>query len=392
MERGEFAPRGDAQLRVDVTDTGCGMSPHDLATVFNRFEQAGELPTSGTGLGLTISRQLVELMGGRIDVDSTLGKGATFWFTAHFALNPEAHHALEHRNPSLEALRGTRVLIVDDNATMRACLQERLTAWEMVADAAEDAGHTLSIMRAKADAGQPYDVALLDLNLGSIDGFTLAWAITNQPQLARTRLILVTSLGVESDRKAYTQIGIWASITKPIKYHTLLNTLAQVTGSPAVQQKITPRIPEAALRPKRDGGEPSPLRVLLAEDNAINRKLALRQLQNLGHRADSVENGLEALAALDAGTYDVVLLDMHMPVMDGCQAALTIRQHEAQLGKRRQTLIALTASAAGADREKCLSSGMDDFLGKPVRQDARAKTLARWPPVDGALATTGKAL
>ena len=382
-----------ATLRFSVRDTGVGIDPAARSRLFQAFSQADDSTArhfGGTGLGLTISRQLVELMGGSIDVDSVPGKGSTFWFTARFAFNPEANHALEHKNPSLESLRGMRVLIVDDNATLRNCLQERLAAWEMSADTAEDAGHTLAIMREKAEAGTPYDIALLDLNLGSMDGFTLAWAITNQPLLARTRLILVTSLGVESDRNAYTQIGIWASVTKPIKYHTLLNTLAQVTGSPAVRPATASTTSESARRQKTNGSELSPLRVLLAEDNAINRKLALRQLQNLGHRADSVENGLEALAALDSGTYDVVLLDMHMPVMDGCQAAVTIRQHEAQLGKRRQTLIALTASAAGADREKCLSSGMDDFLGKPVRQDELARALARWTPANSAPAVAGK--
>ncbi len=393
--RCEASDKDGATLHFSVQDTGVGIDPAARARLFHAFSQAEESTArcfGGTGLGLTISRQLVELMGGRIGVDSTPGKGSTFWFTARFAFNPEAHHALEHHNPSLESLRGMRVLIVDDNATLRRCLQERLTAWEMAADAADDAGHTLSMMRAQADAGTPYDVVLLDLNLGSIDGFTLAWAITNQPQLARTRIILVTSLGVGSDRHAYTQIGIWASVTKPIKYHALLNTLAQVAGSPAVRPATSSANSDATRRQKTNGHEPAPLRVLLAEDNAINRKLALRQLQNLGHRANSVENGLEALAALDAGTYDVVLLDMHMPVMDGCQAATTIRQHEAQLGKRRQTLIALTASAAGADREKCLSSGMDDFVGKPVRQDELAKALARWTPVNGAPATAGSAL
>ena len=236
-------------------------------------------------------------------------------------------------------------------------------------------------MRAKVEAGTPYDVVLLDLNLGSIDGFTLAWAITNQPSLASSRLVLVTSLGVESDRHAAAQVGIRASVTKPLKYHTLLNTLAQVMDDSAPN----PAAGGANALASEGSRKPKPvasrnLRVLLAEDNVINRKLALRQLTNLGYRADAVENGLEALAALDAATYDVVLLDMHMPVMDGCQAALTIRQHESQLGKRRQTLIALTASTTGGDREKCLSSGMDDFLGKPVRQDELAKTLARWAP------------
>ena len=379
---------GHATLRFSVRDTGVGIEPAARERLFHAFCQAEDSTArhfGGTGLGLTISRQLVELMGGEIDVESTPGKGSTFWFTAKFALNPDASDALEHENPSLESLRGMRVLIVDDNATLRGLMQQRLSAWEMVADTAEDAAHTLALMRKKVEAGTPYHVALLDLNLGSIDGFTLAWAINNQPSLERTRLVMVTSLGVESDRNAYTQVGIWGSVTKPLKYHALLNTLAQIASAPAGQVVPSPKPANGdtvrVLKPKATPSSHN-LRVLLAEDNVINRKLALRQLHNLGCRADSVENGLEALAALDADTYDVVLLDMHMPVMDGCQAAVTIRQHEAQLGKRRQTLIALTASAAGGDREKCLSSGMDDFLGKPVRQDELAKTLARWMPLD----------
>ena len=372
-----------ATLRFSVQDTGVGIDPGARERLFHAFSQADESTArhfGGTGLGLTISRQLVELMEGTIDVDSVPGKGSTFWFTAKFPLNRASDDALDRENPSLEGLRGTRVLVVDDNATLRGFLQQRLTAWKMVADTAEDAAHTLALLKEKMEAGTPYDLALLDLNLGSIDGFTLAWAITNQPLLAGTRLILVTSLGVESDRHACTQVGIRASVTKPLKYHALLNTMAQVMAGadfgPATGSHGTS--PEAGH--KTYPVESKNVRVLLAEDNAINRKLALRQLNNLGYRADVVENGLEALAALDAATYDVVLLDMHMPVMDGCQAAVTIRQHETQLGKRRQTLIALTASTTGGDREKCISSGMDDFLGKPVRQDELAKTLARWVP------------
>ena len=380
--RCEQANAEAATLRFSVQDTGVGIDPATRERLFNAFSQADDSTArhfGGTGLGLTISRQLVELMGGEIDVDSVPGKGSTFWFTANFALNQACDDALDRENPSLEGLRGARVLIVDDNATLRGLVQQRLAAWEMVADTAEDAAHTLTLMREKVEQGTPYDVVLLDLNLGSIDGFTLAWAITNQPLLASARLILVTSLGVESDRHACTQVGIRASVTKPLKYHPLLNTMAQVMADaehgPAASINAAPEMP---FQPKP--ADAQNVRVLLAEDNAINRKLALRQLSNLGYRADVVENGLEALAALDAATYDVVLLDMHMPVMDGCQAAITIRQHETQLGKRRQTLIALTASTSGGDREKCLSAGMDDFLGKPVRQDELAKTLARWAP------------
>ena len=238
-------------------------------------------------------------MGGVIDVESVPGKGSTFWFTAKFARGETFHDAPDRENPSLEGLRGTRVLIVDDNATLRGLVQDRLAAWQMVADTAEDAAHTLALMRAKVEAGTPYDVVLLDLNLGSIDGFTLAWAITNQPQLASSRLILVTSLGVESDRHACAQVGIRASVTKPLKYHTLLNTLAQVMGDAAPGPAAgTTAVPPETSR-KRQPTESQNFRVLLADDNVINRKLALRQLTNLGYRADAVENGLEALAALD---------------------------------------------------------------------------------------------
>ena len=391
--RCEEADDACATLRFSVRDTGVGIDPATRERLFHAFSQA-ETSTArnfgGTGLGLTISRQLVELMGGQIDVDSVPGEGSTFWFTAKFPLHPSAGEVAGCDNPSLEGLRGVRVLVVDDNATLRALMRERLSAWEMVADTAEDAAHTLSLMRDKVKAGIPYDVALVDLNLGSIDGFTLAWAITNQPQLAHTRLVLVTSLGLESDRRACTQVGVWASVTKPVKYHALLNTLAQVMGSadPHPPAGLHPAAAESSRSQKV--AQAQEVRVLLAEDNAINRKLALRQLNNLGYHADAVENGLEALAALDAAAYDVVLLDMHMPVMDGCQAALTIRQHEAQLGKRRQTLIALTASASGSDREKCLSSGMDDFLGKPVRQEELAKALSRWAPGGAVLAAARK--
>ena len=259
-----------------------GIDPAARARLFHAFSQADESTArhfGGTGLGLTISRQIVGLMGGVIDVDSVTGKGSTFWFTANFARGETIHDATDRENPSLEGLRGTRVLIVDDNATLRTLLQERLTAWEMVADTAEDAAHTLALMRAKLEAGTPYDVVLLDLNLGTIDGFTLAWAITNQPPLASSRLILVTSLGVESDRQACAQVGIRASVTKPLKYHALLNTLAQVMGEGASHPPvgfITVSL-EGSRMPKSPPSHE--VKVLLAEDNAINRKLAFAPAQ-----------------------------------------------------------------------------------------------------------------
>ena len=335
-------------------------------------------------------------MHGEIDVESEPGVGSTFWFTADFARQSAREEAGEvagaGRQPAwaLARISGASVLIVDDNATLRDLLGERLRAWGMEADGAEDGGVAIKKLRERAEAGHPYQLALLDLNLRSMDGFTLAWAINTQPTLRDTRLILVTSLGLESDQKAYQQVGICASLTKPLKHDALLRTMAGVledgfSGPGAGLASILAAVePVPSLPGHREAAtQPTPGlcagRVLLAEDNPINRKLAVRQLANLGFEVDAVENGQEALAAWQEHAYDLVLLDMFMPVLNGWEAAAAIRQQEAETGgQRRQTLIALSASTMKADRERCLAVGMDDFLTKPVRQDELGRVLAHW--------------
>ena len=387
------------RLRFDLRDTGIGIDAAARQRLFCAFSQADESTArrfGGTGLGLTIARQLIDLMHGEIDVESEPGKGSTFWFTAEFGKQPAvaegAVAATAGRQPSwtLARLAGASVLIVDDNATLRDLLGERLRAWGLEAEGAEDGGAAIKKLRERAEAGHPYQLALLDLNLRSMDGFTLAWAINTQPMLQETRLILVTSLGLESDRKAYQQVGICASITKPLKHDALLRTMAGVledgfSGPGAGIESILATVEPDATNPA-DAEATAHLppgafvgRVLLAEDNPINRKLAVRQLVNLGFEVDAVEDGQEALTAWRDHPYDLVLLDMFMPALNGWEAAAAIRQQEAEDGRqRRQTLIAMTASTMKTDRERCLAVGMDDFVSKPVRQEELGRVLAHW--------------
>jgi two-component system sensor histidine kinase/response regulator len=382
----KFTPQGDVIIHVvkdnetdshdivrfAVTDTGIGMDDETQGRLFTAFTQADSSTTrrfGGTGLGLAISRQLVDLMGGRIGVNSAPGKGSTFWFTLPLGKSDKQPR---DRTEGLFSLEGLRVLIVDDNETNRRLLRHNLAAWRMESSEAETASAAVDLLRQGVSHGSPYDIALIDLMMPDVDGLTLARQIKSDPSISETRLVLVTSGGARLDADELSRTGIAASLGKPIKQSLLFDALADVIGWSHLEAVPATLPPEVVIVPRPD------LRLLVAEDNPVNQKLALRQLQRLGVTADAVANGNEAVEALRRIPYDVVLMDCQMPDMDGFEATMLIRAREKE--GEHITIIAMTANALEGDREKCLAAGMDDYISKPVTERQLAATLARWEP------------
>jgi two-component system sensor histidine kinase/response regulator len=369
-------------LRFNVVDTGIGIPVEVQARLFQAFTQADTSTTrryGGTGLGLAISKQIIALMEGQIGVQSTPGEGATFWFTARF-LKPSGLPAPAKENYSRD-LFDLRVLVVDDNATNRQILRHQIVAWKMQKGSAASGFEALKILRAAAEAGQPYDVALLDMQMPEMDGLSLAKAIKADPAIAPTRLIILTSLGHVMTKAELTAHGIDAYLVKPVKQSRLFDCLVDVVGSTRAEHIFAK--PASPLPGTPATGAPLKARILLAEDNAVNQKVALAQLRKLGYTADAVANGLEVVQALDDVPYDLIFMDCQMPEMDGYEATQCIRkrEHEASTSGRLKTrvhIIAMTANAMQGDREKCLAAGMDDYVSKPVRESDLRAALDRW--------------
>jgi PAS domain S-box-containing protein len=367
---------GQVMARFEVTDTGIGLSREAQRYLFQPFIQVDGSTTrryGGTGLGLAISRQLVELMGGTIDVESEPGKGSTFWFTARLDKGSGQVEAVPVPRADLHNLR---MLVVDDNATNRQILVRQISAWGMLPTAAESGAHALELLRAAAERGQKYDVALLDLHMPVMDGFELARAIKSEADIAATRLVLMPTYGQRGDGQLAREIGIAAYLTKPVRQSQLFDCLAMVMAdssaaspAPAPQRLVTRHVLGEAHSAKRS-------RILIAEDNAVNQKVAARQIEKLGYRADIAANGLEALESLSRIPYDLVLMDCQMPEMDGFEATAEIRRREG--AGRHTTIIAMTANALEGDREKCLAAGMDDYLSKPVKVEELQGMLEQW--------------
>jgi PAS domain S-box-containing protein len=366
-------------VRFTISDTGIGIDQAAQQTLFQAFRQADGSTTrkyGGTGLGLAISKQLVELMGGEIGVSSLLGQGSTFWFTGHFGKQLSPQVVSQADSVSLDSLRA---LIVDDNATNRKILSHQLSSWGMLHSEADSGIRALELLRAAATGKVPFDLAVLDLTMPAMDGFELARAIKCDPTLAGVHIVLLTSHGQRGDSTTAREAGIAAYLTKPVRQSQLFNCLVGVVNQPLLASELMDSSvckPDLVTRHALDEKKTRSMKlILLAEDNIVNQKVAVRQLLKLGYQVDAVADGREALEALLKIPYDLVLMDCQMPEMDGYEATAEIRRRE---GTARHTpIVAMTANALQGDREKCLAAGMDDYISKPVKSSELQKVLER---------------
>ena len=370
------------RIRFSVVDTGVGISEEGLTRLFRPFSQENGSTTrkyGGTGLGLTISKQLVELMGGTIGVESQQGKGSTFWWTATFEKQP----ADQIQRVPRKNLAGVRCLIVDDNETNRKIVHHYIISWGLSNGSAEDGKRAMEMMHTAVEQGRPFDLAILDMQMPEMDGVQLAAEIKADPTLAHTKLILLTSM-CHRNTIPLQEAGFSARLTKPVRQSQLFDCIANVMGdtldiAAADRATLSGDAPAAAHTTTVTNPAPEqllkPLLILVVEDNAINQKVAVRMLEKCGYRADVAGNGVEAVHAVSLVPYDVVFMDCQMPEMDGFDATAQIRRIDGS--PKRRAIIAMTANALQGDREKCLAAGMDDYISKPIRQVDMLAAIAR---------------
>jgi signal transduction histidine kinase/DNA-binding response OmpR family regulator len=370
---GEVAVRVQAEnrdeqgclLRLTVADTGIGIPEEKRELIFAAFSQADTSTTrkfGGTGLGLTISTRLVQMMGGKIWVESEVGRGSQFHFTTRVGV-AEAKEIKGGTIASPELLRGARVLVVDDNRTNLQVLAGMLKRWGMHPTTAGGGDDALAQLCAAQEAGEPYRLILTDMHMPKMDGFALIECIRRKPESATTTIIMLTSAGHRGDAARCQQLGVAAYLLKPIRQSELREAIARLLGA-REENGTTPLLTRFSLQGARD---PSAFfRILVAEDNPVNQTLVVRLLEKRGHHVMLAGNGREALKALEKESFDLVLMDVQMPEMDGMEATAAIRQKEENTAVH-QWIIALTAHAMKGDRERCLAAGMDGYLTKPIR-------------------------
>jgi PAS domain S-box-containing protein len=415
-----------ATVNFSIADTGIGISHAAQEKLFKPFSQVDASTTrryGGTGLGLAISKQLVELMAGEIGVESVEGQGSRFWFT--LTLDKQAPNVSpESQLVSLaDTLNQLRLLVVDDNATNRKILRYQVSAWGMQVDEAESATTALRLLQERATAGVPYDLVILDMQMPDVDGEMLGSQIAADPLLLGTRLIMMTSLNHRGSARRVLKLGFAAYLVKPVKQSRLLDCiiktfvpapdLADAQNLLQLQDQTVHSFQTAPIeglnqsekfalnweivRQNRSGNSldglhavtqktllntpstSSKLKILLVEDNVVNQKVTLKQLENLGYKSDVAANGQEALQMMAQISYDLVLMDCQMPVLDGYDTAREIRSLEAD--NRHTVIIALTANAMKEDRERCMDAGMDDYLSKPISKEQLAAKLADWSEI-----------
>ena len=358
-------------MRFDVTDTGVGISPDAQSRIFDEFSQADGSTTrkhGGSGLGLAISKQLVEMMGGAIHVESALGAGSTFWFTASFEKQDDVRAA------PMGMLTGVRALIVESTAINRGILQSQMSNWGMTNRVASTPQQAIEQLAQAAARGAPYDLAIIDLGLPGMDSLELARTIRARADISKVRLVMLTRRQV--DIRNARDAGYDACLAKPVRQTVLYECLVNVmAGQP--QETVTAPAPSEPVNTAPPGLRGN---ILLVEDNLINQQVALGILQIQGYNVTVVSNGREALDAHEQGTFDLILMDCHMPEMDGFEATREIRGRERASTGRRMPIIALTANAMAQDREECLNAGMDDHLSKPFSMQTLQDMLDRWMP------------
>lgn len=349
-------------LHFSVSDTGVGIPKQRLEKIFQPFEQADGSTTrkyGGTGLGLSICKRLVDLMEGNIWVDSTTGEGTTFYFTASLGIGTRFLPGDRRKVP--EQLQHLRVLVVDDNQTNRCILEKMLSNWQLLPCLAEAAPKGLDALRVASETETPFDLVISDVNMPEMDGFDFVREIKNSPSLREIPIILLTSSNRSKDLDRCRKLGVQAHLIKPVRQSQMLDAIVTSVG---IEPPITPESIRSYKQMKDQKSEP--LRILLAEDNEVNQKFAMRALSRDGHSVTVVGNGKEAVNTWQNGSFDLVLMDVQMPEMDGYQATAEIRKRE-ELLENHIPIIALTAHAMKGDREKCLDAGMDGYITKPIK-------------------------
>ena len=372
----ESESQSHAMLLFSVKDTGIGIQREKQKHLFESFTQADTSTTrkyGGTGLGLTISQTLCQLMGGTIGINSEEGRGSEFWFTAEFEKQKIDPNAIKSM-PKVD-LKGLRVMVVDDNKTNRTILSTQLNAWEMVATAYPSGAAALEAYGIEIMAGPAFDLAILDMQMPDMDGLTLGKLIQEEKSVSSPPLIMMTSVGRAGDAKRFKDAGFSAYLVKPVGQLDLMDALSTVLSGHPLEMEQQPIITRHTVREMRRNN----IRILLAEDNIVNQHVALKFLEKIGHTGvDTVKNGQEAVTALGKIPYDLVLMDVQMPVMDGIEATIRIRDVQSECLNHAVPIIAMTAHAMQSDRDRCLEAGMNDHITKPVNPKILAEILEKW--------------
>jgi CheY-like chemotaxis protein/HPt (histidine-containing phosphotransfer) domain-containing protein len=366
----EKADRNVDVVRFTVTDTGIGIPPEKQNAIFDPFTQADSSTTrnyGGTGLGLSISSRLVSMMGGSISVESEVGRGSQFHVTVQLEVIEQ--DAEPDTAAPIETLRNMRILVVDDNKTNRRVLQGYLRRWEAETTSVEGGEQALVELLSASKAGNPYQLILTDVHMPNMDGFALVEEVRRLPELSAMSIMMLTSAGRRGDAERCRDLRITAYLYKPVRQQELLSSILTALGQRKAVSRPAGIIPEQPAAPSRS------LHVLLAEDNRVNQAVAVRMLERMGHFSVVANNGHEALALLAAQSFDLVLMDVQMPEMDGLMTTEKIRESERQT-QMHMPIIAMTAYAMKGDRERCLEKGMDGYLAKPINRRELEEAIA----------------